>query len=192
MFERFDITARETVVSAQSAAKRLGHHYIGTEHLLLGLLDQSPALAARLLIGHGLDKPTVEQRVIALAGGGADELDAAALDTIGIDLSAVRSKVEITFGAGALDRGVPTGRGGRRSRKPVSGHLPFTKRAKKSLELALRAADRLGHPYIGDGHLLLGLLDEGGGLAFRVVDGASDIGQLRTELEAQIPNELTA
>lgn len=191
MFERFSDGARQAVAYAQENARRLGHGYIGTEHLLLGLLDQPQALAGRLLAEHGLAKADAERTVLALAGDGEEELDAEALTSIGIDLTAVRDRVEATFGAGALDRSAR--RRGRRADKPVTGHIPFTRRAKKSLELALRAAERLHHPYIGDGHLLLGLLDEGGGLAFRVIDGADiDVTRLRAELDAQIPKDVPA
>ncbi|MDQ6656635.1 MAG: Clp protease, partial [Actinomycetota bacterium] len=107
----------------------------------------------------------------------------------GIDLTAVRARVEAVFGAGALNRS--SGRA--RCRRPVSGHIPFTRRAKKSLELGLRAAERLHHPYGGDGHLLLGMLDGGGGLAIQLIVGAGiDLTRLQGELEAQIPKDMTA
>ncbi|WP_029136509.1 Clp protease N-terminal domain-containing protein [Nakamurella lactea] len=191
MFERFTEEARAVVVMAQENARQLGHSYIGTEHLLLGLLDRPQTLAARLLAEHGLDKKTAEQTFLGMAGVSEDdEIDAEALGAIGIDLDAVRRRVEATFGPGALEP-----RGDRRSkrRKTVTGHIPFTRRSKKALELALREAQRLHHNYIADGHLLLGLLREGNGIASQIIVGAGiDPKQLREEIDAQLPPDFIA
>lgn len=192
MFERFTEQAREIVVAAQLNARRLGHGFIGTEHLLLGLLDQPECPAAQLLATHGLTKQSAEQTLLGMAGRSEnDDIDAEALGAIGIDLDAVRERVEATFGPGALDR--PGDRRASRRRRPPTGHIPFTRGAKKSLELALREAQRLQHNYIGDGHLLLGLIREGHGIASQIFVGAGiDPKQLRTEMERQLPPDFNA
>src|SRR4051812_39980465 len=116
MFEQFTDQARRVVVLAQHEARMLNHNYIGTEHLLLGLVDEGGGVAAK------------------------------ALESLGISLEDVRLQVEETIG-----HGVST---------PV-GHIPFTPRAKKVLELSLREALQLGHKHIGTEHILLGLIREG-------------------------------
>ena len=120
MFQRFTDRARRAVHLAQEEARLLRHNYVGTEHLLLGLLYEGEGVAAT------------------------------ALDSLGISLEAVRAQVEEIIGRGPT---TPT------------GHIPFTPRAKKVLELSLRQALQLGHNYIGTEHLLLGLLREGEGVA---------------------------
>ncbi|WP_446696837.1 Clp protease N-terminal domain-containing protein [Streptosporangium album] len=118
-----------------------------------------------------------------------DALDADALETIGIDLSVIREKVEAAFGPGALDRPpLRDHRGGL-----VSGrHLSFSSRAKKVLELSLREALALKHKYIGDGHILLGLLREGEGLASRVLaDAGVDSAVLRQEVVRELGTRRT-
>jgi ATP-dependent Clp protease ATP-binding subunit ClpC len=124
MFERFTDRARRTVVLAQEEARMLDHSWIGTEHLLLGLLGEGEGVAAK------------------------------ALEALGISLAAVRQQVEEIIGQG--DQAPP-------------GHIPFTPRAKKVLELAHREARALGHDYIGTEHILLGLLREGDGVAAQVL-----------------------
>ncbi|MDQ1424703.1 MAG: hypothetical protein QOD72_2201 [Acidimicrobiaceae bacterium] len=124
MFERFTERARHAVVLAQEEARRLDHNYIGTEHLLLGLLGEGDAIAAQALRRLGVGLNDVRDDVIALIGHG-DET-------------------------------------------PV-GHIPFTPRAKKVLELSLREALQLGHNYIGTEHILLGLIREGEGVAAQVL-----------------------
>ncbi len=124
MFERFTDRARHVIVLAQEEARLLNHSYIGTEHLLLGLVHESEGVAAR------------------------------ALEALGIRLTAVRSEVEEMIGRG---EGMP------------SGHIPFTPRAKKVLELSLREALTLDHNYIGTEHILLGLIREGEGVAAQVL-----------------------
>jgi ATP-dependent Clp protease ATP-binding subunit ClpA len=124
MFERFTDRARRVVVLAQEEARVLNHNYIGTEHILLGLLREGEGVAAK------------------------------ALESLGLHLEAVRHQVEEIIGKGQQ---VP------------SGHIPFTPRAKKVLELSLREALQLGHDYIGTEHILLGLLSEGEGVAAQVL-----------------------
>jgi ATP-dependent Clp protease ATP-binding subunit ClpA len=124
MFERFSDRARRVVVLAQEEARMLEHNYIGTEHLLLGLIREGEGTAAKTL--HALD----------------------------VDLAAVRQDVETIVGRG---------------QQPAPGHIPFTPRAKRSLELALREMVQLGHTYIGTEHLLLGLIREGSGVAAQVL-----------------------
>ena len=168
MFERFTDRARNVAVDAQAAARRLGHGYVGTEHVLLGLL-QGDGIAARVLSGLGITSAAVEREVLAEVGRGplgAD--DAAALGAIGIDLDEVRRRIEASFGPGALYwRPGPC----RRARRMplAAGHIPFSPRAKKVLELSLREALALKHHHIGTEHILLGLVREGEGLAMLVL-----------------------
>ena len=124
MFERFTDRARRVVVLAQEEARLLGHNYIGTEHILLGLIHEEEGVAAKALL------------------------------QLGISLDAVRAKVEAIIGEGG---------------KTPTGHIPFTPRAKKVLELSLREALQLGHNYIGTEHILLGLIREGQGVAAQVL-----------------------
>ena len=124
MFERFTDRARRVVVLAQDEARALNHNYIGTEHLLLGLIHEGEGVAAK------------------------------ALESMQISLDAVRAQVVEVIGEGQA---------------APSGHIPFTPRAKKVLELSLREALQLGHNYIGTEHILLGLLREGEGTAAQVL-----------------------
>ncbi|MBU4178453.1 MAG: ATP-dependent Clp protease ATP-binding subunit [Actinobacteria bacterium] len=132
MFQRFSDSARRVVVLAQEEARKLNHNYIGTEHLLLGLIQEGEGVAAK------------------------------ALEAAQIELEAVRSQVVDVIGRGSSS---------------PSGHIPFTPRAKKVLELSLREALQLGHNYIGTEHILLGLIREGEGVAAKVLV------KLGTELE---------
>jgi ATP-dependent Clp protease ATP-binding subunit ClpA len=142
MFERFTRAAREVVVHAQAEAAGLGHDRIGTEHLLLGIAASGDAgLLASLGVEHARLRASV-------ANGHGDELDAAALATIGIDLDAVRRSVEESFGRGAL--------AGHR-RRCRGGRVPFSPRAKRALERSLREALAQGDRHIGAEHILLGL-----------------------------------
>uniref|UniRef100_UPI00058AFE78 Clp protease N-terminal domain-containing protein n=1 Tax=Tessaracoccus massiliensis TaxID=1522311 RepID=UPI00058AFE78 len=124
MFERFTDRARRVIVLAQDEAKLLNHNFIGTEHILLGLIHEGEGVAAK------------------------------ALESLGIALEAVREQVEEIIGQGQQ---VPT------------GHIPFTPRAKKVLELSLREALQMNHNYIGTEHILLGLIREGEGVAAQVL-----------------------
>lgn len=184
MFERFTDSAREAVAQAQAEARSLGHRYIGTEHILLGLLADSESESARCLWLQGVDHDQVREALTRIIPVPPGDLDAEALETIGIDLSAVREKVEATFGAGALDQ--PPGSRGQRMGLPF-GHIPFTPRAKKVLELSLREALRLRHKHIADGHILLGLLREGEGLAVQIlVEARVGLDSLRRDVTAAL------
>jgi ATP-dependent Clp protease ATP-binding subunit ClpC len=150
LFERFTDRARGVVVLAQEEARLLDHNYIGTEHVLLGLVRDEEGVAAR------------------------------ALQQLGISLEAVRSQVEEIIGTGGA---APT------------GHIPFTPRTKKVLELSLREALQLGHNYIGTEHLLLGLVREGEGVAAQVlVRMGASLAKVRSqvlELLGQPPGEVS-
>jgi ATP-dependent Clp protease ATP-binding subunit ClpA len=151
MLERFTTPARNAVVQAQGSARRLGDDRIGVEHLLLGLLatDDGDGLARSVLESFGVTAEAVERELAARrVSGRLGQAEADALESIGIDLEAIRRRVEEAFGEGALDRG---------PRRPRRGHIPFTRRAKKALELSLREARSLRHRHIGTEHLLLGL-----------------------------------
>ncbi len=124
MFEKFTDKARRVVVLAQEEAKLLNHNYIGTEHILLGLIHEGEGVAAK------------------------------SLEALGINLESVREQVQEIIGQG---------------QQSPTGHIPFTPRAKKVLELSLREALQLGHSYIGTEHLLLGLIREGEGVAAQVL-----------------------
>ena len=138
MFERFSQRARRVVVLAQEEARLLDHNYIGTEHILLGLIREGEGVAGR------------------------------ALESLGISLEAVRQQVEEIIGRG---------------QQAPSGHIPFTPRAKKVLELALREAQQLGHDYIGTEHILLGLIREGSGVAAQVlVKLGADLNRARQQV----------
>jgi ATP-dependent Clp protease ATP-binding subunit ClpA len=199
MFERFTTAARGVVINAQQEARQLGHAWIGTEHVLLGLIDESQSATARLLRPAGVVPATVRADIQRLLGDKfepdlsfteADAEDAAALKAIGIDLAKVRAAIEESFGAGSLQlpKREPKRRGlfGRRS----GGHVPFSVRAKKVLELSLREAIRLHHNFIAPEHIMLGLLREGEGLACRILaDHEVDFAKLRVELTDSIKNE---
>jgi ATP-dependent Clp protease ATP-binding subunit ClpA len=181
MFERFTEDARQTVVLAQEQARELHHGWIGTEHLLLGLVALDGSSSAAVLASHGLTTTSVRQAVLAFVG--EEDIDAEALGTLGIDLEAVRTSVESAFGPGALN---PRPRPRGRNREP-SGHIPFSGRAKKVLELSLREALALKSGSIADGHILLGLIREGEGLATKVLhDAGIDLQDLRAEVIAAL------
>jgi ATP-dependent Clp protease ATP-binding subunit ClpA len=181
MFERFTGGARAIVVQAQKNAWRLGHPYIGCEHLLLAAAATAePASAA--LREHGVTPEGVETEIVHLVGlGRAASLfsasDREALASIGIDLDVVRARIEAAFGPDAFTRGgshkplrprpaarknpvalLRRARRGGHHQHATSGHLPFTPRAKKSLELSLREAEARHDNYIGVEHLTLALV----------------------------------
>jgi ATP-dependent Clp protease ATP-binding subunit ClpA len=185
MFERFTSSARAVVIEAQAHARRLGHDYVGTEHLLLALLA-SPGSVSEVLTTGGLTPDEVEADVVTLVGRSGTEEDRAALAALGIDIDRVREVVEAAFGEGALAPRERVGRRGRR-RPVVSGHRRFTPRAKKCLELSLREALRLRHRSIDAEHIALGILREGRGLACQVIArrGAS-LPALRASLETSL------
>ena len=135
MFERFTDRARRVVVLAQEEARMLNHNYIGTEHILLGLIHEGEGVASK------------------------------ALEQLGVSLDAVREQVQEIIGQG---------------QQAPTGHIPFTPRAKKVLELSLREALQLGHNYIGTEHILLGLIREGEGVAAQVlVKLGADLARVR-------------
>jgi len=165
MFERFTDAARAAVVGAQAEARALGHGWIGTEHLLLAVVQDPDRPVARRLAGLGLTHDRLHAEVVTTLGGHHD--DGSALRDLGIDLDAVRARVEEQFGPGALDvppARAPQGRRGllRRRRPPArkdcGGHIPFSRSAKKGLELALRESVGLGSREILVEHLVLGLM----------------------------------
>ncbi|WP_331214043.1 Clp protease N-terminal domain-containing protein [Plantactinospora sonchi] len=181
MFERFTTSAREVVRGAVAERERLGHRLVGTEHLLLALLDEEISSVAPILRQAGINadhvRADLERRAYGMAD--LDERDAEALRAIGIDLDAVRSKIEESFGLGALEP--PPQRRGRRW--PFGGlelSSRFSNRAKKTLELALREAIHLRHREIGAEHILLGVLREGKGLgALILTEAGLDLDELR-------------
>jgi ATP-dependent Clp protease ATP-binding subunit ClpA len=176
MFERFTDEARQAVVLAQEEAAALHHGWIGTEHLLLGVL-RADGSGARLLKGFGVELATVRDDVERIIGRGEDDIDRDALATLGIDLDAVRERVEKAFGPGALSRRACRGGG-------FGGHLPFTPRAKKALELTLREGLALGARGLTSEHLVLGLLREGEGIAAQILHAhgvAYDAARARVE-----------
>ena len=157
MLERFTSQARSVAVLAQHEARGLGHHAIGTQHVLLGILAEPDGAGARALAGMGVTKEDVRgevERSVDHDTAVFTPEDADALQSLGIDLDEVRRAVEEAFGAGALERA--RARGGEAG--PPRGHIPWTAGSKKALELALREALRLGQRWIGTEHVLLGLV----------------------------------
>ena len=182
MFERFTPAARTVVTGAVESARRLGCDHLGTEHLLLGVMAQDGA-GADALARHGLTRSDVEAAVAAQAH---DELDGEALDTLGIDLDAVRARVEATFGAGALDPGPPSRPAARlRRRRRGPGSLRFTHAATQVLAHALEEAVRTQSRVISAEHITLGLVNEPHGSAARLfADRGVDTRRLDAELRA--------
>ena len=156
MFERFTTDARQVVISAQDHARRLRHSRIGALHLLLGLAQQ-PAPTAHLLRDVGVTTAAVEAE-LRIHDARLSDADGAALAQLGIDLDAIRTSVESTFGEGALDADPPRPSRWSRRRGRIAGHLPFTGGAKKVLELSLREALRLHLDAIEAEAVLLGVL----------------------------------
>jgi len=160
MLERFTGKARRVVVLAQQEAREHGAHGVDSGHMLRALFAVPDNLGVMVLEGFSVRRTDVEAELDRRRPAAADDardtaLDATALAALGIDLDEVRRRVEEAFGPGALDRAA--------SRRPRWGaHVPFTKDARKALELALREAIALGHNYIGTEHILLGLLRAGG------------------------------
>jgi ATP-dependent Clp protease ATP-binding subunit ClpA len=164
MFERFRGNLREVVVRAKREAEDAQFPSIGTEHLLLGLLDEDAGIAYHVLHDAGFDRRQVRADIDRLVRPpilGTD--DAAALQTIGIDLDTVLARIEQSFGPGAVRAIRPSARRGPRR---------FSLRAKKVWELSIREAVALGDRYVGPEHLLLGLLREGEGLAAKILTDA--------------------
>jgi len=142
MFERFTAYARHTVVLSQEEARRMNHNYIGTEHILLGLLGEPAGVAYRILEAHGMTLKGVRQEVSEIVGPGKHE---------------------------------------------SRGHIPFTPRAKKTLELALREALQQDHNYIGTEHILLGLIREGDGVAAQIMRKHADLMEIRMAVLDAVP-----
>ena len=142
MFERFTNRARHVVVLAQEEARLLNHNYIGTEHILLGLLGEPESIAGQVL------------------------------GELGFARESAREDVERRVGRGKSSQ---------------AGHIPFTPRAKKTLELSLREALALGHNYIGTEHILLGLIREGEGVAYQILAERTDLAVLRAAVIEAVP-----
>jgi ATP-dependent Clp protease ATP-binding subunit ClpA len=195
MFERFTADARAVVVAAQEEARRLGHDYIGTEHVLLALLADADGAVTRALAGDGVDAEFVRGDIVRrvgthppdLSAAAAEQEDAEALKAIGIDLDQVRKAIEANFGAGALRLPRDTEQQKKRGLFGrfyiAGGHIPFTNRNKKVLELSLREALRLDQKFIAPEHIMLGLLREGEGLAAQILrEKGVDFDRLRTDM----------
>jgi ATP-dependent Clp protease ATP-binding subunit ClpA len=196
MFERFTADARAVVVAAQEEARLLGHDHIGTEHILLSLLADPGRPAARALAGYGVDAAFVRDDIVrrvgprppdlAEAAADRDREDAEALKAIGIDLDQVRRAIEANFGAGSLRlplEKAPRKRGLFGRFYATGGHIPFTNRNKKVLELALREAIRLNQNFLAPEHIMLGLLREGEGLAAQILhEKGVDSSKLRDDM----------
>jgi ATP-dependent Clp protease ATP-binding subunit ClpA len=181
MFERFTDDARQVVKRAQEEARLLHHGFIGCEHLLLGLSDGQDTPAAAALAALGVQTDELRQRVARFVGPVASALDAEALAGLGIDLDSVRRAVEASFGPGALDS--------TSCRNPQPRHIPFTPRAKKSLELSLRAAVRRHDREINTGHLLLGVIDQRDNAALQLLK-AEGVGS--DALREEVSRRMTA
>ncbi|MGX6601078.1 Clp protease N-terminal domain-containing protein [Micromonosporaceae bacterium Da 78-11] len=195
MFERFTQEARDTVIRAQTEARELHRAPIGTEHLLLALLHDDTGPVAAALRDSGVDaafvrddlRDRVDPHPTVIAQAETDAEDKAALKAIGIDLDAVRAAIEENFGAGALR--LPRAAPAAKKRKLFglfttgTGHIPFSDRSKKVLELSLREALRLKQKFIAPEHIMLGILREGNGLAMLILtDKGVDLDRLRAEL----------
>ncbi len=185
MFERFDDEARAVVVQAQIHARRLGHRYLGCEHLLLAMTSSGTDLS-RVLGASGLTPAAVEAATLRVLGTPGPP-DHEALAAIGIDLDHVRVTLEASFGPGALrvtpSHGHRRGWGRSRRCRAGTGHTPFTARAKNCIELALRETKALGGQQIGVDHLALALTTITGGLAPEIF---SAIGVTPMQLRAAI------
>jgi ATP-dependent Clp protease ATP-binding subunit ClpA len=178
MFERFSRSARVSVVLAQEEARELNSDEIRPEHLLVGVLQSAGRDLSGVLGGYGLTADAIRDR-LASAGRSDEEsfeADADALRSIGIDLRAVRDAVVRTFGPDAFDDALP--KSGRRRRR--RGHIPFTKPAKKVLELALREALAHKDNWIGCEHIVLGILRGGDRFTLGLITEHVDTAQLRT------------
>lgn len=182
MFERFTNEARAVVVRAQEESRALEHGHIGTEHLLLAMLDYTAGIAFAVLSQAGVEREQVRREVKKHLAPPLGPADAEALKTIGIDLDTVLDRIKESFGKDALRQTPPPARRGwLRRRRRTSGRIPFTPRAKKVLELSLRESIRLKHKYIGTEHILLGFIREGGGLGAQILaEKGVDLERLRT------------
>ncbi|MEV5836454.1 Clp protease N-terminal domain-containing protein [Nocardia sp. NPDC052112] len=186
MFERFSRSARTAIVIAQEDARELRAPRIEVEHVLLGLLSQGEPELRALLEEAGLTRRDVLETLGGQAKGqplGAE--DAEALRSIGIDLDAVRESLEASFGEDALERAMPEERSRfGRGRDRGWGHIPFTREAKKVLELGLREALARKDRSIESGHLLLGILRAPNATTTRILGGPQAIDALRPKVHA--------
>ena len=180
MFERFGRTARVAVVLAQEEARELSADDIRPEHLLVGVLQSAGRDLASVLSSHGLTADAIRSRLGAagLSEEQQFEDDAEALRSIGIDLHAVRDRVARAFGEDAWNDASR----GPRSRRRRYAHLPFTKAAKKVLELALREALAHKDSAIGCEHLVLGILRGGDPVAVGLIGEYVDVATLRADI----------
>ncbi|MEV0297939.1 Clp protease N-terminal domain-containing protein [Nocardia sp. NPDC050710] len=187
MFERFSKSAKTAVVIAQEDARELRSPNIEVEHVLLGLLSQGEPELKALLAEAGVTHDGV-MTTLAQRGRGEPlgEQDAEALRSIGIDLDAVRETLEANFGEDALDRAVPQERRGRfgLGRGWSGGHIPFTRDAKKVLELSLREALARKEKCIESGHVLLGILRAPNQTTVGLFGGSGPIHDLRPKVHA--------
>lgn len=184
MFERFTVSAREVVVRAREEARTAKAPLIGTEHLLLALLDDRAVTAYPVLTAAGLTAAGVRAQVARLVRPPAGELtdeDAAALRTIGIDLDAVLAHIGESFGQEAMTPAAE--QGGRRWGRRTSSANRFTPRARKAMGLALREAIRHNAKFIDDGYILLGVLRSDGLAAKIIHDAGVGFDQLRSQIE---------
>ena len=191
MFEHYTGEGRQVVVRAQEQARRLGHGFIGPEHLLYGLAC-ADGQVGMLLRERGVTPERYEAQFVQLVGpghpatrgAGFDPLDRDALTAIGIDLDAVRERVEAAFGPGALTAGAPgSHRWRHRRRRDSSGHLPITRRAKKCLAHSLHEAQAAHAGHLGAEHIALALLAMDAGLPPRIL---SAVGASAPDLRAEI------
>lgn len=182
MFERFSRDARATVVLAQEEARELGAGYIGTEHVLVGVLQAAGRDLSAVLSGYGLTVDAVRDRLVTANSRGDESFDedADALRAIGIDLRAVRDSVARTFGADAFDQALS--RSGRRRRR--RGHIRFTRAAKTALEFALREALVHKDKEIRCEHIILGILRGGDKAVIDLITEYVDTAQLRAAIVA--------
>jgi len=180
MFERFTRQARVAVVLAQEEARELRTREIAPQHLLLGVVAAAGNDLSQVLSGYGLTVDVVRARLIEACPPPDDSFDedAEALRAIGIDLGAVRDSVARTFGADAFDNALP--RSGRRRRR--RGHIPFTRAAKKCVELALREALAHKDNEIACAHLLLGIMRSGDEAAVGLITEHVYTAQLRASI----------
>lgn len=176
MFEKFTNRAKQAVALAQAEAIELGHDFIGTEHLLLGLTRTTDGIARDVLGEYGVTATKArDETVRQLTEAGVDTSGGRpateALAAIGIDVDAIRRRADETFGPGKFKFPRP----------------PFTPKAKHTLELTLRSAVALGQEAIGPEHLMLGLLDEPEGVGYRVlVQLGADPGTLRSAIMTRV------
>lgn len=194
MFERFTHGAREVVVGAQHEARELQQSPIGTQHVLVSMLSDPESAVARSLAADGVDQRYVRAEIIRRVPADAtsdtatlldrDAEDREALKAIGIDLDKVRKAIEENFGPGSLrlPHAGPKRRKlfGRFYGEGSKGHIPFSPRSKKVLELSLREAIRLKHNFIAPEHILLGMIREGRGLGMQILaERGVDLNRLR-------------